>query len=599
MVNLRRSKFRSSTTNPKVPRVILGALVDSECRLEEFDLSLMIPSFRQVTREPEKLEIWSKLNLTVLQKLCIYICVEAPQDSLRPLSLLNLIGSIGNMLSIAPTLTHLSLTVGHTSAPVPSPYDFICPNLESVIIKDIGRHTSAPQDQSTLINFFERHPKLTALSLPSHAYLPTSSPYITVERLPRLESLSYNSPVYVPLSQVLSPASAKRLRHLTITEKDASLENSDLGIYRELTSLQTFSFTSETSFYASYHNINRILTNFVTHVTSVEKVHLPYDGRDLGGVYLETLYILQRLPKLTHLSGLLLWMGNLSQDPLLQELQRFSRLEYVIHPSLTPARSGHFDSLKRTGTPQDPSILINFFKRHPKLIALSLPSYVYVPTSSPCITVESLPRLESLSYNPPVYVPLSQVLSPASARRLRHLTISEQDASLEHSNIAIYKELTSLQTCCFTSDTRFPTDFKNVNRILESFVAHVTSVQKIHLPTNGTLQSLSDFGTLSILQCLPNLTHLSGLWFWTSDLSQDPLFPSRQDPLLQEFNHFFRLEYVIHPSLTSARNGNLPVFRLTRDNKTRRISVEDVSLKGRNLDCDMATWGNFYRGMKI
>ncbi|GJJ09867.1 hypothetical protein Clacol_004091 [Clathrus columnatus] len=336
MVNLRRAKFCLSTTNPNVSRDILDALVDSKCRLEEFDLSLIIPSSTrtmEVTREPEKLQIWSKLNLAVLKKLSL--CVRTPRDlSLR--SLLNELSSIGNMLSIAPTLTHIQLTVYDT---VPMTlFDFTCPNLENVVIEVDTLGINTPQDPSILVDFFKRHPKLTALSLPSHVYAPTSSPYITVESLPKLVSLSYNSPIRVPLSQVLSPASARRLRHLTVTNKDASLKHSDLSIYKELTSLQTFCFTSETSLKTSYRNINRILTIFVTHVTSVEKVHLPDDGRELGGVYIKTLSILQRLPKLTHLSGLLLWSGDLlPQDPLLPELYRFSRLEYAIYSSITPS----------------------------------------------------------------------------------------------------------------------------------------------------------------------------------------------------------------------------------------------------------------------
>ncbi|GJJ07035.1 hypothetical protein Clacol_001233 [Clathrus columnatus] len=251
-----------------------------------------------------------------------------------------------------------------------------------------------------------------------------------------------------------------------------------------------------------------------------------------------------------------------------------------------------------TGVYQNPSDFVNFFKRHTNLTTLSLSSNIFprVPSLTPYITVDHLPRLESFSYDIPMDfegLQLNQVLSPASARRLRHLTISEKDA--QYSNMDIYKELTSLQSCCITPQSIISLDYNNIYRILGSIVGHATNLRKIYLPPHVVLsEGLQEehFMTLSFLRDLPSLTHLSGLWM-TSILDSELTWRR----LSQELHHFDKLRFVI-PDRISLMDEEKQIlfFELARDRKGKLMAE---AVLGRILPSDMGylSWGGFYRGM--
>ncbi|GJJ06918.1 hypothetical protein Clacol_001114 [Clathrus columnatus] len=337
MSNVRRLRL-SWTTGLDLLREVLDALVDSRHGLEEFDLSVQVSNNRRVlsgfspTAYMEKLrglQIWSNPNLTELRKLSIHF----GRGHRKPCLPLGEMSYITTMLSKTQALTHLNLTIDHTSA-LKSLLDQTWPNLENLVIGS-NQTDLLPKDcsqaPSILINFFKRHRKLTTLSLPSSIYHPHSQPYITMDSLPALVSFSYNPPVQVSLSNVLSTASARRLLHLTISEKNASLMHSNMDIYKELISLRTCCITSEPPSPTNYENINRIIENFVAHVTNLEKIHIPpIHGNVFEGIHFETLSLLQCLPRLTHLSGLTYRNGT--HREISTELYQFYQLKYLISP---------------------------------------------------------------------------------------------------------------------------------------------------------------------------------------------------------------------------------------------------------------------------
>ncbi|GJJ07029.1 hypothetical protein Clacol_001227 [Clathrus columnatus] len=277
-------------------------------------------------------------------------------------------------------------------------------------------------------------------------------------------------------------------------------------------------------------------------------------------------------------------------------------LEYT-WPNLENLTINGTISLVPTGAHLNPSDLINFFKRHSNLTTLSFSSNIFPQFSilPPYITTEHLPKLESFSYDIPInfeafeglQVKLDQVLSPASARRLRHLTIDERDA--EHSNMDIYKELTSLQSCCITSRFIIPLVYNNVYRILDSLVGHATNLQKIFLPphTAHYYERLEEdhFMPLPFLRGLPNLTHLSGLWL-TGTLGSELTWQR----LLQEFHHFDKLRFVIPAEISQRDEKRALFYKLNRDYKGARAAE---AVQGTILPNDMEylSWGGFYRGM--
>ncbi|GJJ12882.1 hypothetical protein Clacol_007128 [Clathrus columnatus] len=324
-------------------RTLLDALVGSGCRLEEFHITLCVPSLGMsidstllvTVTKLEDLQIWKKLDRTALQKLSIWIGTYWDRISF-PLSKANW---LSDMLTDTSKLTHLNLTIQHTAFGV-NLLDYTWPNLENLIIgRDNIIPTTALRPRSDLINFFKRHPKLTTLSLPCDIHPLTNSPWIVVECLPNLESFAYEGTFESRLSEVLSPASARRLRHLTICPdvREISFHSAevtrpnDLDIYKELTSLQTFCFTlgTHTSDY-SKTNPDRILEVLAVHATGLHKIHLPMTGDFSPTYYDTTLSILQRFPKLTHLSGV--WASDISRrDLLLQKLYQCRQLEYAIY----------------------------------------------------------------------------------------------------------------------------------------------------------------------------------------------------------------------------------------------------------------------------
>ncbi|GJJ06915.1 hypothetical protein Clacol_001111 [Clathrus columnatus] len=617
MSNLRRINL-SWTTDLDLLREALDALIDSRYGLEEFDLSVQVLNNRRVspnslpddlTEKLQELKIWSNPDLADLRKLSIRL-----KGGLTRQPPLEKMSYITTLFSKTQALTHLTLAIDYTSF-LESLLEQTWPNLENLAIGN-SQADLLPTDSSErvliLTNFFKRHRKLATLSLASNISH-SQHPYITLENLPALVSFSYNPPVQVPLSKVLSIASAKKLLHLTISEEDASLIYSDMNIYKELTSLQTCCITSESFFPNSYESVNWIIENFAVHVT---KFDLSVKGSDnwrvLAGfspnAYMKKLKIWSNSNP-TELRKLSIHLGR-KHSVLLDEMSyitnMISKNHALTHLNLTIDASSLVRLLKNiwpnlenlvidsTGAdllPKDSSpslsFLTNFFKQHQKLTTLSLPSHVYRLQSHPCIiTLESLPALESFSYNPPVLIPLSKVLSIDSARRLLHLTISEKDASLTGCNRDIYKELTSLQTCCITSESPFPTNYKNVNRIIENFVARVTNLERIHLPPiQGNTLEGTHFETLSLLQCLPKLTHLSGLTHHHRTHRE----------ISKELYQFYQLKYLISPSFSVGGRNPFCVFGLTRDKKKRSVIFEAIS-ENRNPECDARTWGSFYRG---
>ncbi|GJJ12918.1 hypothetical protein Clacol_007165 [Clathrus columnatus] len=333
MTNLSRVKLSWKNTDFEVSRNLLGALGDSGCRLEEFDLFFDIPRFK-LSEDPtiftammkvEELQLWTKLDRIALQKLSIWIGTRWDRTSF-PLGQANW---AKNMLSDIPKLTHLSLTIQHTSFIV-KVLDYTWPNLENLVINNNNSYPIYTiQPPSILTDFLTRHPKLITLSLPCNIYPPSTSPYITLERLPKLESFSYDAAPQAPLSQILSPASARQLRHLTIDDSVVLFEpQNNLDIFKELTSLQTCCFTLEARA-SNYNNIDQVLDVLAIHATGLQKIHLPTAGGLLKKYY-ATLSILRRFPRLTHLSGV--WAYNIdSYDILLEELFQCRQLEYAIH----------------------------------------------------------------------------------------------------------------------------------------------------------------------------------------------------------------------------------------------------------------------------
>ncbi|GJJ06986.1 hypothetical protein Clacol_001184 [Clathrus columnatus] len=334
MINLRRAQFLWESILDALPGTdILDGLVDSECRLEELDLvlgllhSVLLRDSEALLSKVQKLQIWSKLDLTTLRKLSIRL--GGPRPLLRELT------HIGTMLSNARALTHLNLMTERTSYPL-SIFDYTWPNLENLSIgRTVHLMTTDTQDPLTLANFFKRHPKLTTLSLPSNIYPRNSSPNITLENLPQLQSFAFDSSARVPLGKLLSPALARKLQHLTISEEDALSESSNMDIYRELTSLRTCCITSGPVFITNYRTVHRILENFVGHILNLEKLDISTRGpREHSKVYLDILHLVQRFPKLTHLSGIwgndLLHHGRPWYYTLSRELCNFPQLKYVI-----------------------------------------------------------------------------------------------------------------------------------------------------------------------------------------------------------------------------------------------------------------------------
>ncbi|GJJ12876.1 hypothetical protein Clacol_007122 [Clathrus columnatus] len=335
MVNLSRVKFSWRNTDFEIFRNLLDALGDSSCKLEEFDLFLDIPrpsrnsTLMTEVMKLENLQIWTKLDRTALQKISIRVGTSWSRTSVS----LHQANWVGDMLSDTPKLTHLSLTIQHTKLSV-NILDYTWPNLENFVINN---HSIFPtpvgvvdvQPPSKFIDFFKRHPKLTTLSLPWFVYPRSLFPYITVECLPNLESFAYDGEPRSPLSKVLSPASARRLRHLTIRDNALGCSN-NLEIYKELTSLQTFSFTLNPL--ATNHSnttLNPILEVLAMHATDLQKIHLPTFGV-LSEISYAALSFLQRFPKLTYLSGI--WAYDINDhDLLLQALYQCRQLEYAIY----------------------------------------------------------------------------------------------------------------------------------------------------------------------------------------------------------------------------------------------------------------------------
>ncbi|GJJ12917.1 hypothetical protein Clacol_007164 [Clathrus columnatus] len=346
MVNLSQVKFSWRFGNFEPFRNLLDALVGSGCRLEEFDLILHILSLRMsvdstllmTVTKLEALQTWMKLDRTALQRLFIWIGTHWDRTSSLP----SKANWLNDMLTDTSKLTHLNLTIQHTALGV-NLLDRTWPNLENLIIgHDNIIPTTALRPQSELINFFKRHPKLTTLSLPCDIHPPSNSPWITVECLPNLESFAYEGSFGSRLSEVLSPASARRLRHLTIYPNVGEILShpaevtrpNDLDIYKELTSLQTLCFTLGTySFGYKTTNPDRMLEVLAAHATGLHKIHLPAAGNLPQTYYDTTLSILQRFPKLTHLSGV--WASDINyHDLLVQKLYQCRQLEYVIHVGL-------------------------------------------------------------------------------------------------------------------------------------------------------------------------------------------------------------------------------------------------------------------------
>ncbi|GJJ06992.1 hypothetical protein Clacol_001190 [Clathrus columnatus] len=324
-------------------RKFLDALVDIECRLKELDLLLKVPDslLSRDTTQLQRLQlsyihnpsyIWSKLDLTTLQKLRLQF--QGPQ----PAILFCEVTYINSMLSNAKSLTHLNLTIEHVASFVKI-LQSTWVNLENLTIVLRDASVSQLNNPSALTNFLKRHPNLTTLSLPAFAYVTGFPPYMDI--LPSLISLSYNSPIQVPLGQVLSSPTLRRLRHLTIDKEDPSLFlNEDMC--RELTSLETCYIKG--SLLVKYGNINQILTNLGTHIPTLQRICLPHitlplkpnPGAPLEEVLFEALSLLQRFPNLTHLAGVP-WAADFSgprHDRLFQSLYRCHRLKYVISPSL-------------------------------------------------------------------------------------------------------------------------------------------------------------------------------------------------------------------------------------------------------------------------
>ncbi|GJJ12879.1 hypothetical protein Clacol_007125 [Clathrus columnatus] len=331
MVNLSRVKFSWRGTFFEIFRNFLDALGDSGCRLEEFAIFWDIPESNWygnpaplvAVMKLEDLQIWTKLDRTALQKLSIQI--ETCWTWNRNYVPSSQATWLGDMLSDTPKLTHLNLTIQLTSPSI-NILDYTWPYLENLIIGDsnIFPATGVSPPPSKFTEFFKRHPKLTTLSLPYFVYSPGTSFYITLECLPKLESLAYDGLLGEPSSLVLSPASAKRLRHLMMYDDADSLrlpENMD--IYKELTSLQTLCFTLDQR--GVYHyNLDRVLEILAVHATDLQKIHIPM-GKDPLTRRNSTLSVLQWFPKLTHLSGVR------TNDINRSNFYLWGHLEYVIY----------------------------------------------------------------------------------------------------------------------------------------------------------------------------------------------------------------------------------------------------------------------------
>ncbi|GJJ07031.1 hypothetical protein Clacol_001229 [Clathrus columnatus] len=273
----------------------------------------------------------------------------------------------------------------------------------------------------------------------------------------------------------------------------------------------------------------------------------------------EVVYINGMLSNARALTHLLLNIEETSSSVFIDLLGR-------TWPNLENLTIGRSFTLSPLGTLQDPSILIEFFRRHPKLTVLSLPSHVYLPDFSPYITVEDLPRLEAFSYVTNHRIHLNQILSSASTRRLEHLTILLNNDSFEPENLKIYEELTSLKTCSIQGSL----EYDNINQILDVLVRSATDLRKLYLPKhlNGNIRE-TPFVTLSILRFL-NLKYLFGIW--AIDLSCDG--PDQQK-LLAELYYIPQLKYLF-PALYQVDSiCPMTPFRLTRDHNCQlTIEVE-------------------------
>ncbi|GJJ12883.1 hypothetical protein Clacol_007129 [Clathrus columnatus] len=316
MVNLSQVKFSWRNNDSEILRILLDALVG--CRLEEFDFTLHIPYLEA--------SVDSTLLMTATKLEGLQVRASWNRTSF-PLGQANW---VGDLLSNTPKLTHLSFTIPHATLSV-NLLDYTWPNLENLFIdtSNISPTTDVPPPPSKFTDFFKRHPKLTTLSLHCNVYPPSTSPLVTVECLPKLESFSYDGPLGVPLSLVLSPASARRLRHLTVHDNAVPLEPpNNMDIHKELTSLKTLCFTL-VPWAVNYDNINQTLEVLAEHAIGLQKIHIP-TTESLFKRYLETLIILQRFPKLTHLSGM--WPHDINRhDFFLWQLYQCPQLEYVIN----------------------------------------------------------------------------------------------------------------------------------------------------------------------------------------------------------------------------------------------------------------------------
>ncbi|GJJ12877.1 hypothetical protein Clacol_007123 [Clathrus columnatus] len=334
MVNLSQVKFSWKYTRFETLRNFLDALGDSGCRLEEFDFYLDIPrpnsnpnpfdnsALLVELMKLDDLQIWAKLDRTALQKLSIWVGTSWNNTS-SPLCQANW---VGDMLLDTPKLTHLSLTIQHSTLSVDL-LDYTWPNLENLIINNNDNFPNTVR--SKLPDFLKRHSNLITLSLPSNVYPSNMSPSITVECLPKLESFAYDGLLGIHLSQVLSPASARRLRHLTIRGNAIALEpRNNMEIYKALIFLQTLCFTMNACV-SNYNNTEQILEVLAIHATDIQKIHLPMVGGS-SRAYHAALSVLPRFPDLTHLSGISTYDIN-SHDPLLKALYRCRQLRYAIH----------------------------------------------------------------------------------------------------------------------------------------------------------------------------------------------------------------------------------------------------------------------------
>lgn len=241
-----------------------------------------------------------------------------------------------------------------------------------------------------------------------------------------------------------------------------------------------------------------------------------------------------------------------------------------------------------TATP-DSGELRQFLERHPNLLTLSLPLTSYPASSEHFITEGILPRLKSFYYDnnsEEINLPtLCQLLSPSAARNLTHLTLRLTDAALA-SQKGIYRQLRNLESCCLIGDELLCDEIVVIDlmKVLEHFVAHVTNIRYLQLPgiQPHVVPELS--GLISVIQLLPNLTHLFGLFAYCQ------IIDVHQLGLLTQLFSIPRLKYIDIAQHT---------LYLSRNYSERRLEHSFVRLEANMADqhrlCPQ-NWGEFYYG---